>query len=449
MSKTEILDGGRREARVRRVRVEVKSGPSRGLQLELDDEPIRIGSAEGCAVRVNDPAVSGMHCELTRTAQGLMLRDLGSTNGTFVDGRRVGVVYVEAPTGVRMGASELKVTPLGTESAIELAADDRWGELLGASVPMRAIAAKLERIAKTDATVLVTGETGTGKELAALGLRDRSARKDGPFVVVDCGAMPANLIESELFGHERGAFTGADRVRAGAFERANGGTIFLDEIGELPLALQPSLLGVLERRQTRRVGGSENISLDVRVVAATNRDLAREVARGAFRADLYYRLAIVEVRLPPLRERVDDIPMLIDHFLSALPGHPPRLSNEVVRQLMAYSWPGNVRELRNVIERAALLAEDPTPGGTAGAAARVQGARAGDASLATTVDVDRPFKDQKNALIDAFERAYVSALMRSTQGNIAGAARKAGIDRMYLYKLLDRLGLDAMGEPRG
>jgi transcriptional regulator with GAF, ATPase, and Fis domain len=441
-----LLDDKQRPA-VRRLRIEVKKGPDKGLDVDLDAEPVRIGTSEGCEVRLKDGTVSGLHVELSRTRHGVLIRDLGSTNGTFVDGRRITGIFAEGPIVIVAGETELRLSLSRTEAPVELAAADRLGEMVGASVPMRAVFARLTRIAKTDSTVLVTGETGTGKELIAAAVRDLSPRKNKPFVVVDCGAMPANLIESELFGHERGAFTGAERTRAGAFERASTGTIFLDEIGELPLALQPALLGILERREARRVGGEKPIPVDVRVITATNRDLAAEVTRGAFRADLYYRLAVVEVRLPPLRERPDDIPILVEHFLDQMPGERPTIGPDVIAQLKAYPWPGNVRELKNVIERAVLLAEPPqlraSPMGSAPSASS-----GGAPPPSGPIDVDKPFKDQKNALIANFEEAYVKKLLETTGGNIAAAARKAGIDRMYLYKLIERYQIANESGPR-
>ncbi len=426
---------------VQQIRVEVRRGANKGETCDLDDEPIRIGTSSGCQVVLDDPTVSGVHVELSRTARGILIRDLGSTNGTYVEGRRIQGVYADDATTVRVGNTELKVTPLKKESPVELAADDRFGELVGASLVMRAVYARMKRVAATDATVLITGETGTGKELAAQAIRDKSHRSDGPFVVVDCGAMPANLIESELFGHERGSFTGAERTRQGAFERAHGGTIFLDEIGEMPLALQPALLGILERRESRRVGGQQPISVDVRVITATNRNLAEEVARGAFRADLYYRLAVVELRLPPLREHAEDIPMLVDHFLTQFAAEKPPISPATLEQLKSHAWPGNVRELRNVIERAALLAEPPKWQATGPTATN-------GSALGVAVDANQPFKDQKNAIINAFELAYVQQLVKATGGNIAAAARRARIDRMYLYKLLDRYNIELPGRIR-
>jgi transcriptional regulator with GAF, ATPase, and Fis domain len=309
---------------------------------------------------------------------------------------------------------------------------------------MRELFARLERIAASDATVLVTGETGTGKELVAEAIHERSPRAAGPFVVLDCGAIPPNLVESELFGHERGAFTGALGAHAGAFERAHGGTVFLDELGELPLELQPKLLRVLERREIRRLGGSKPIEVDLRVVAATNRDLAVEVNRGRFREDLYYRLAVVQVVVPPLRERREDIPLLVEHFLAALPGgERTRLAPETIDLLRRHDWPGNVRELRNVLERAVLFADAAPPPPGPGLAPRAPAPPAPPAfapdALNVAIDPTVPFKQAKQALVEEFERRYVTALLERHGGNISAAAREAGIDRMSIHKMLHRL----------
>jgi transcriptional regulator with GAF, ATPase, and Fis domain len=351
---------------------------------------------------------------------------------------------------------------------------------------MRELFARLERIATTDATVLITGETGTGKELVAEAVHDSSPRASGPFIVLDCGAIPPNLVESELFGHERGAFTGATSTYIGAFERADKGTVFLDEIGELPLDLQPKLLRVLERKEIRRIGGTKTISVDIRVVAATNRDLGVEVNKGRFREDLYYRLAVARVHVPPLRERREDIPLLVDYFLQTLPGGDrTKLRPETLELMKKHEWPGNVRELRNVIERAVLLSEAPgsehalrrsyMPGGTdrktpsaerttgqqpalTGSTPTQQGgappggppppAPALPRSHVLTVAVDTaiPFKLAKQDLVEEFERRYIRALLEEHGGNISAAARAAGIDRMSIHKILHRLGLE---NPRG
>jgi transcriptional regulator with GAF, ATPase, and Fis domain len=304
------------------------------------------------------------------------------------------------------------------------------------------------------------GETGTGKELVATALHDHSRRANGPFVVVDCGSLPENLVESELFGHERGAFTGAANTYEGAFERANGGTVFLDEIGELPLQLQPKLLGALERRAIRRVGGKRMIPVDIRVVAATNRDLAKEMNRGNFREDLYYRLAVVRAHVPPLRERRDDIPLLIEHFLSILPGSAHiQLKRETVEHLCNHDYPGNVRELRNLIERSAVLAESTGMSGvdifsdlrglslpglpmSPPSAPLPEGVHSGEGNhFYIPIDVTMPFKRAKQWMVEEFERRYLSLLLESCAGNVSQAARQAGLDRMTVHKMLNRRGI--------
>jgi DNA-binding NtrC family response regulator len=326
---------------------------------------------------------------------------------------------------------------------------------------MRELFARLEKLARSDTTVLVTGETGVGKELVAEALHETGTRAAGPFVVVDCGSIPPNLIESELFGHERGAFTGATAAYAGAFERAHQGTVFLDEIGELPLAMQPKLLRVLERKEVRRVGGTKTIEVDIRVVAATNRDLGVEVNRGRFREDLYYRLAVARVHVPPLRERKDDIPLIIEHILANTPGgEGAHITGDTIDLMMKHDWPGNVRELRNVIERAVLLAESPATEGLRRAPAMPQPTRSetatpshtitpSDAQMAVPVDIQTPFKIAKQNVISEFERRYISKLLEHHDGNISAAARAAGIDRMSIHKMLHRLGLANPGRGPG
>jgi len=308
----------------------------------------------------------------------------------------------------------------------------RFGSLVGASSAMRATFAMLERAAATDATVLIGGETGTGKEGAAESIHRAGARRDQPFLVVDCGAIPATLLDSELFGHEKGAFTGATVQRAGIFESADGGTVFLDEIGELPLELQPKLLRVLERREIRRVGGNEYRPVDVRIIAATHRDLRSEVAAGRFRADLYFRLAVMRVEMPALRTRPEDLPLLVDHFVADLGGDlaaRARLSSPSMRALVARcAWPGNVRELRNFVERNLVMNEMPSP--TSDAPARV-----------AAIDVAVPFTDARRQALERFERDYLAQLLKAHGGVVADAARAAGIDRVYLYKLLRRHGV--------
>ncbi|MGE3766896.1 MAG: sigma 54-interacting transcriptional regulator [Kofleriaceae bacterium] len=431
------------------------SGADAGLVRDIEASVIRIGARRGNDVQLTDSKVSGLHCEIRLDDRGYRLRDLDSTNGTFVSGLRINDVYIQPGTQIAIGGTRMKFEPLGDSVEVELSDTDRFGSMIGRSVKMRELFARLEKLAKSDATVLVTGETGAGKELVAEALHDHSPRKDGPFVVLDCGSIPPNLIESELFGHERGAFTGATSSYAGAFERAHRGTVFLDEIGELPLAMQPKLLRVLERKEVRRVGGSNTIEVDLRIVAATNRDLGVEVNRGRFREDLYYRLAVARVHVPPLRERKDDLPLLIEHILETTPGgESASIAQETIDLMMKHDWPGNVRELRNVIERAVLLAESPDSEDSlrrAPASAPKQEpsitvtpsqtATSSEASMTVPVDVSVPFKNAKQTVISEFEKRYISRLLAQHDGNISAAARAAGIDRMSIHKMLHRLGL--------
>jgi transcriptional regulator with GAF, ATPase, and Fis domain len=451
--------GGRAtSARLRRCRLEVTSGPDAGLVRDVEAQVIRIGARRGNDVQLTDSKVSGLHCEIRLDDRGYRLRDLDSTNGTYVSSLRINDVYIQPGTQIALGATRLKFDPLGDSIEIELADTDRFGSMIGRSVKMRELFARLEKLAKTDTTVLVTGETGVGKELVAEALHDLSPRKDGPFVVLDCGSIPPNLIESELFGHERGAFTGATNAYPGAFERAHGGTVFLDEIGELPLALQPKLLRVLERKEIRRVGGATTAIVDVRIVAATNRDLGVEVNRGRFREDLYYRLAVARAHVPPLRERKDDLPLLVEHILAMTPGgEAAQIGQETIDLMMKHDWPGNVRELRNVLERAVLLAETPDSADSLRRAPEPaqrepsitvtpsHTATSSQASMTVPVDVSVPFKLAKQNVVSEFERRYISRLLAQYDGNISAAARAAGIDRMSIHKMLHRLGLDNPG----
>jgi len=309
-----------------------------------------------------------------------------------------------------------------------------FGALTGTSRVMSKLFALLEKVAASDINVFIHGESGTGKELVAAEIVQRGARADKPFVVVDCGAISPTLVESELFGHARGAFTGADRERVGAFEAADGGTVFLDEIGELPLAVQPKLLRALEQREIRRVGETQVRKVNVRVISATNRNLEREVNKGSFRGDLYFRIAVVSVRVPALRERPEDVPHLIRAFLAMIGAESSEhLFEPMMEELAAQEWPGNVRELRNYVERSVVLRTakvslpppfPPVPTETRSA----------------EVDVGVPFKVAKDALIDQFERAYIRAALEASGGNMTRAARRAGIDRMYLHRLVQKHG---------
>jgi DNA-binding NtrC family response regulator len=327
----------------------------------------------------------------------------------------------------------------------------RFGELFGESLAMREVFAVLERVAPTDVTVLIEGESGTGKEVAARSIHAASARSRGPYVVFDCSAVPRELAESELFGHKRGAFSGAVSDRAGAFQRAHGGTICLDEIGELPLDLQPKLLRVLETNQVRAVGDDEVRHVDVRVIAATNRELRAESQRGRFRADLLYRLEVVRVRIPPLRQRPEDIPGLVGILMGGKLPPGDTIAGRNLAQLMNYAWPGNVRELRNALTRAVALAQQPgKPPVPFGQLVFNLGPAADTPPTIGIsfpgVGTPLPYKEAKEQLLESFERAYVEALLERAGGNVTQAAAAAGLSRKHLYELLRRLHGDPFDE---
>jgi DNA-binding NtrC family response regulator len=441
-------EGGPPTVNLRRCKLVVLSGPERGSEHVISSDVIRVGKATENDLVVTDDTVSRVHFEIVRDAKGYLLRDLKSTNGTFLDGAEIKEAYIRAGSIISAGAAELKFTPF--EERIEILPSDKeqLGTMTGRSTQMREIFGLIERIAPTDATVLIEGETGTGKDMIARTLHLLSRRSAGPFIVVDCGAVAGTLIESELFGHEKGSFTGAIATRQGAFELASGGTVFLDELGELSLDLQPKLLRVIEQRELRRVGGSRVIKVDLRILAATRKDLRSEVEKGKFREDLYFRLNVVPMVAPSLRERREDIPALVDLFIRQLSGPgsgdgagAPALSltPQTMAALMAHDWPGNVRELRNVIERALALGSEPS--------ALV--APLGDRPLASSrnsIPVEfapgLPFRDEKERWNEQFERRYLTWLLRRADGNISKAARDADMDRKYLHKLLKKYGID-------
>jgi two-component system response regulator GlrR len=316
-----------------------------------------------------------------------------------------------------------------------------FGRLRGVSSVMRDVIERLQRIAARDTTLLLEGESGTGKELAAHAVHEAGTRNGKPFVVVDCGALPHTLIEAELFGHERGAYTGATQAREGAFVRAQGGTVFLDEIGELDLDVQPRLLGVIERREVKPLGGSSTKRVDVRIIAATNRDLRRDVAQGAFRADLYYRLAVSCVRLPALDDRPDDIPLLCRSIVCDLAerdGDSYALDDEQIGRLMTRAWPGNVRELRNVVEQLVSFGPEPEP---------VETPRRRTGFELPAYNQEGSFHEAKARVLSSFERGYLTEILAKHKDNITAAAQAAGVDRVHFLRLLDRHGLRPSSRP--
>ena len=439
-----------RQIHIRRGRLSCVGGPDQGQTWTFDGDVCHIGSLPGNDVIVHDTTVSRRHAEIVRGRDGVLLRDLGSTNGTFIGQVRVREVYLTPETRFRLGKTELLFSPEDEIVDIKPSDKSQLDQLVGRSLAMREVFSIIERVAHTDLTVLITGETGTGKELASRAVHNLSLRRGGPFCVFDCGAAPETLIESELFGHEKGSFTGAHQSREGVFEAANGGTIFLDEIGELPLELQPKLLRVLEQREVRRVGSGRTKEVDVRVVAATNRDLLQEVREGRFREDLYYRLAVVEILLPPLRERGEDLPLIAQHLLLKAQRGAPRVhhvSPEVMEILGAWRFPGNVRELANLIERALPF----TDGDTITLQALPEALR--DRSREPLLDeleeagprADLPFKDAKERMIEGFEKRYLIDLIERHGGNVSKADRAADMDRKSIARLLKKYRIPAKG----
>jgi transcriptional regulator with GAF, ATPase, and Fis domain len=402
-----------------------------------DGDLCRIGTHASNDLVLNDPAVSRFHCRLVREEGGWRVRDTGSLNGTKIDGVRIRDADLPPEGALTLGDSVVRIHAGEAAQQEVVPMVPSFGAIAGTSVAMRKLFALLEKVAQSDINILIEGESGTGKELVATEIVQRGSRADRPFVIVDCGAISPNLVESELFGHIRGAFTGADRDRVGAFEAADGGTVFLDEIGELPLELQPKLLRALEAREIRRVGETKARKVNVRVVSATNRDLEREVNKGRFREDLYFRLAVLQVRVPPLRERLEDLSILIRVFLSALgvPEQERLFGSAVLAEMSKHDWPGNVRELRNYVERSVVL-QSAVPAG-----ATTRRSAPSHPHLGSQVDIRIPFKIAKDAAVDTFERSYLGALLESCGGNMSKAARTAGMDRMYLHRLVQKHGL--------
>ncbi len=466
------------EIHLRRCKL-IASVGGRAREHVFDQHEIRIGAMDDNDLVVNDETVSRYHCKIVQEASSWVLVDLGSTNGTFINRVRVREAFLKPGCSLGIGNAELKFQSADEKVEVVPSRRERLGDAVGRSVKMRELFAVVEKIAPTGTTVVIEGETGTGKEVIAQAIHKLSQRPEGPLMVFDCGAVPKNLIESELFGHEKGSFTGAIMTRQGLFEMAHGGTLFLDELGELPLDLQPKLLRALEQREIRRVGSNRPIKIDVRIIAATNRNLEAEVRAGRFRQDLYYRLSVVRLFLPPLRERTEDIPLLARHFLAIAPANrrpdgEPRvrdLSRDALDLLAGYHWQGNVRELYNVIERAISFAEsdvlevrdlpeslrgaeaprgEPSPSSRVPTGQRpvpaLAAAAGGTGSTPSPSDIDGTFKDAKERWVSSFERDYIVALLKKNHGNISHAAREADIDRKYFRKLMRKYAIEGAGE---
>ncbi|MBA3463295.1 MAG: sigma 54-dependent Fis family transcriptional regulator [Deltaproteobacteria bacterium] len=403
----------------------------------LGARPIVVGAHSGCELVLTDPQVSRRHAELSIVPDGIRIKDLGSTNGTWWQGTKVGELVVPAGATVKFGGTSVRLSA-GDAPSLPPSDKDHFGAMAGSSVAMRELFAVLEMASPTDATVLIEGESGTGKELAARAIHDASNRKAGAFVTVDCSAIAENLIDSHLFGHVRGAFTGADRDRKGAFVEASGGTLFLDELGELPLAAQSRLLRVLEAQTVQPLGADRPVNVDTRVVAATHRDLSRMVAAKEFRFDLFYRLAVVHVALPPLRDRLEDLPHLIGTFYTRRGANPGLIDGDNLERMRRHAWPGNVRELRNVLERAWALSG---PNASFRELRLWLDSGAPQGQLSEVVDTALPFKEAKERWNDQFERRYVANVFAANASNVTRAAEHAGLSRRHFRELLYKHGI--------
>ncbi len=431
IDETDALPAG--HVRLRGASFEVLAGPDQGLKIKMDEPTLSLGKGDEVDVKLSDPTISRRHLEFTASLDGLLVRDLGSRNGTWLGGCKLTEGKLVQDATLTFGQTALRVRLADGALDIELSEQTRFGDAIGASLAMRGAFAVLARAAKTELTVLLEGESGCGKEALAHAVHMESTRAEQPFVTVDCASIPENLIESELFGHERGAFTGAMQARAGAFESAQGGTIFLDELGELPLSQQAKLLRVLEAREVKRVGGTKMIPIDVRVIAATNRRLRESVRRKEFREDLYYRIAVLKVAIAPLRDRREDIPALALHFLRCIRGPDAQLPADLMQLLLAHSWPGNVRELRNVIERWTTF-ESANP------KLLFEALPAGGATLASgSVDLAMlPYHEAKRRTLDAFEQMYFTRVLARAGGVVARAAALAQVPRPSFHRMVSR-----------
>ncbi|MBI4862336.1 MAG: sigma 54-interacting transcriptional regulator [Candidatus Riflebacteria bacterium] len=421
-----------RSLRIKTGHLVVVEGPDRGRRFAFRPPGARIGKSKDNDIVLSDDTVSKYHLAIEETSEGFLLRDLKSTNGTFLDQNRIREAYLSPGATIRLGATSLRFEPPGDRVQILPSEHDSFEGLTGQSLKMRQIFGILGRVGPTDATVLLVGETGTGKEVVARAIHRSSPRSSKPFSVLDCAAMARDLIESALFGHREGAFTGAVASRRGAFVSAEGGTLFIDEIGELPLDLQPKLLRALEMREVVPLGADQPQKVNVRVVAATHRDLKTMAREGTFRQDLYYRLSVIELQLPPLRERAEDVPALVERFVDQL-GHPGRqVAEEALQALMSHRWEGNVRELRNVIERALLFAGDGPV----------------EACHLTLCAPEEPTLPAQEAMLAGDKRLedvevqVLLATLKKTGWNKSQAARVLGISRRALLDKIARHNLE-------
>jgi DNA-binding NtrC family response regulator len=419
--------------------LEVTDGPDRGKRFVLDvtsASRVLVGQSLACELRLADRAVSRRHASFELTERGVRLTDLGSSNGTFVSGIPVVQIFLRGGENVRLGGTTIHVEARALDKPQEPPQARGFGRLVGASLEMRRLYPLCERLAKSNVPVIIEGETGTGKEALAESLHELGPRAAGPFVVFDCAAVAPQAVESELFGHEKGAFPGATAARKGVFEQAHGGTLLVDEIGELDPSLQPKLLRAIERSQIRRVGGDEPIDVDVRILAATRRDLDQDVASGRFRDDLFHRLAVARIELPPLRRRRGDVAVLVQHFCAELGADAQTIARSVLRKLRAWEedpWPGNVRALRNAVARQLAL------GDLAELDERAENAPPTSATGRDMVDhvltQKLPFTRAREMVLEDFRRRYIEKVLDDHAGNVVRAAAASGIGRRYFQRI--------------
>ena len=429
---TQVLSGpGQKPLILKKACFKVTKGKDAGKEMVLQKALISIGTLPENDLVLTDATVSRKHAVVEERPDGYLLQDLGSTNGSFLDNIRIREGYITPGSVIRLGQTEISFSPLEERFEVLKSSSARFGGLIGSSPLMQEVYGFLERIAPTDVTVLLEGETGTGKEVAARAIHAQSRRADGPFVVFDCGAVAPNLIESELFGHEKGAFTDAVKARQGSFELADNGTIFLDEIGELSLDLQPKLLRALDQRETKRVGGDKPVAVNVRVISATNKDLEKEVKAGRFREDLYYRISVVRVNMPPLRKRKEDIETIAVQALAGISAEINKkitgLSPEAATALTAYFWPGNVRELKNVLGRAAALSDS----------GRIEPKDLFLSQGKKTATLD----GLSGKTLEEIEKAAIYATLQSVSGNKTEAAKMLGIAYSTFYEKMKKYGM--------
>jgi DNA-binding NtrC family response regulator len=413
-------------------------GPDQGRTWTIDassPSPILVGQSVTCTIRLGDRRVSRRHAALDLSGSRLRLRDLASANGTTIDGVGVLEAFLQPGALVKLGETTLRIDRSTEPAPPAPSPASSFGKLLGGSLEMRRLYPLAQRLARSDVPVVIEGETGTGKEVLAEALHEASGRAAGPYVVFDCTTVSASLVESELFGHERGAFTGAVATRRGVFEQAHGGTLLIDEIGDLPLALQSKLLRAIERSEVRRVGGEKPLAVNVRVIAATRRDLDREVQEGRFRDDLYHRLAVGRIELPPLRRRTGDVALLARHFWKALGGPGRGAPDELIARWEEESWSGNVRELRNTVARQIALADLPTDEAAPDSATGASAGPPAEGLVAAILDRDLPLPLARMKLVAEFEQVYIARVLAQHGGNTAEAARASGVALRYFNLL--------------